>query len=108
MTFSPCCKWALIESEGEDGVQEEEGCWGWGGGIEGERGREGRLGANGGLGGNHSSENGSAVKEGPDCIGTACESEQHAQPNQSDIRKKCSYQPVMAHLTITQAQNCSI
>lgn len=62
----------------------------------------------GGLGGNHSSENGSAVKEGPDCIGTACEREQHAQPNQSDIRKEYSYQRVMAHLTITQAQNCSI
>lgn len=25
------------------------------------------------LGGNHSGENGSAVKEGPDCIGAACE-----------------------------------
>lgn len=68
----------------------------------------GWLGADGGLGGNHSSKNGSAVKEGPDCIGTACEREQHAQPNQSHIRKKCSYQPVIAHLTITQAQNCSI
>ena len=53
-------------------------------------------------------ENGSAVKEGPDCIGTACEREQQAQPNQGDRRKKCSYQRVMAHLTITQAQNCSI
>lgn len=79
---------------------------GGGAGVGGE-GRGG-WGPTGGLGGNHSSENGSAVKEGPDCIGTACESEQHAQPNQSDIRKKCSYQPVMAHLTITQAQNCSI
>lgn len=37
---------------------------------------------------NHSSENGSAVKEGPDCVGTACEREQHVQPNQSHIRKK--------------------
>lgn len=104
MTFSPCCKWVLIESEG--------GRWGAGGGI----GEVGGVGVGvalaggqwGDWGGNHSSENGSAVKEGPDCIGTACEREQHAQPNQSDIRKKCSYQPVMAHLTITQAQNCSI
>lgn len=40
------------------------------------------------LGGNHSSGNGRAVKEGPDCIGTACETEQHAQPNQSHIREK--------------------
>lgn len=72
--------------------------------------REGRVswGPMGDWGGNHSSENGSVVKEGPDCIGTVSEREQHVQPNQSDIRKKCSYQPVMAHLTITQAQNCSI
>lgn len=106
MTFSPCCKWVLIESEGGDGVLEggrwlggveECGCIRWGGGE-----------AKEGLGGNHSGENGSAVKEGPDCIGTACAREQHAQPNQSDTRKKCSYQRVMAHFTITQAQNCSI
>lgn len=101
MTFSPCCKWVLIVCEG--------GRWGAGGGVLEVGGGGCRLGANrGGLGGNHSSENGSTVKEGPDCIGTACEREQHAQPNQSDIRKKCSYQRVMAHLTITQAQNCSI
>lgn len=41
MTFSPCCKWALIEPEGEDGVQEEEGWWGWVGGREGGCKREG-------------------------------------------------------------------
>lgn len=104
MTFSPCCKWALIESQGGGGCRRRGGgeVGGW---------REAGLrwlGDDGGLGGNHCSENGSAVKEGPDCIGTACESEQHAQPNQSDIRKKCSYQPVIAHLTITQAQNGSI
>lgn len=66
MTFSPCCKWALIESEGER--------WGAGGKMVGWGGREGLrcLGAVGELGGNHSSENGSAVKEGPDCIGRAC------------------------------------
>lgn len=88
------------------------GCWRVGGGLGGWRSVVALGGVGGeakeGLGGNHSSENGSAVKEGPDCIGTACAREQHAQPNQSDTRKKCSYQRVMAHFTITQAQNCSI
>ena len=92
VTFSPCCKWVLIQTEGErwgarrrDGGVREAGrerrwvCVGWGpmGG-----------GGWGGSGGNHSSGNGSAVKEGPDCIGTACEREQHAQPNQSHIRER--------------------
>lgn len=58
------------------------------GGVLGGRGRSGGRRSGGRMGGNHSSENGRAVKEGPDCIGTAYETEQHAQPNQSPIREK--------------------
>lgn len=52
--------------------------------LAGEEGKEGRGRLGGG--GNHSSENGSAVKEGPDCTGTA--REQHAQPNQGRHKEK--------------------
>lgn len=64
MTFSPCCKWVLVECEGRGLAEGGE-----------------RLGR--GWGVISVVKMAVAVKEGPDCIGTARRREQPVQPNQS-------------------------
>lgn len=94
VTFSPCFKWLLIESEGGVGVREVglgESCVGWGPTGDWVEITAVKM----------------AVrwKRGLIALGQRVRGSSMLSP----IRvKKCSYQEVMAHLTITQAQNCSI